>query len=95
MERVEPTRKIALRFWWALAWRMALCVALIGLLQGFVLGLLTAVLKLTAQETDTVSGALTILIGIPLVLAASGECLYRILGTRIGGHEIVLVRRNR
>ncbi len=95
MERVEPTRKIAFRFCWALAWRFALCLALIGLLHGFMVGLLSSLLELSAQETDTLSGVLTILIGVPLALAASWECLYRILGTRIGDYELILARHDR
>ena len=76
-----------------MAWRFALCVALIALLQAFLLGLISEAFRLTETEIDTASAALTLVMGLPLIAAASLECVYRVLNKKIGGIEIALIRR--
>jgi hypothetical protein len=92
VERLEPTRKLALRFAWALLWRLAICSVLIGLFQVYLLSALTHGLNLEAGGVNTASFGLTLLIGLPLSLLALWECLYRITDLRLGDLSLLLVR---
>ena len=65
------------------------------MLQGLILGVTIALFRLTPPEADLLSGLLTVVLGVPLALAASWECIYRILGARFGGVELLLGRRER
>ena len=66
---------------------------LVALLQGFFLGMLSAGFEMSERETEAASGLLSILVGIPLLLAASWECVYRVLNARGGAVELAVLRR--
>ncbi|MFA5139681.1 MAG: hypothetical protein WC728_10655 [Elusimicrobiota bacterium] len=92
MDRIEPTRRIALTVWWALVWRYFIGLLLVGLLQSLVLVLLASMLQLTPAGADNVSRALFFLLALPLLFLVSWELVYRILRKRFAGFRIVLVK---
>lgn len=61
-------------------------------MQGFLLGMLSAGMEMSARETEAASGLLSIFVGIPLLLAASWECVYRVLSARSGRFELAVLR---
>jgi len=94
MERIEPTRRIALRVWWALAWRWALCLLLISLFLGLLTSALVAMFRMSPEAAAALTTACAYLLGLPLMLLASWELLYRIFTKRFDGIEIAVLRRN-
>ncbi len=89
MDRIEPTRKIALRLWWAFVWRSVLFAVGAGFSVGLVLGLLGALLKLTPDRMASVSGFLGVILGAGL----SVEAMYRVLRKKYPDFEIALLPR--
>ena len=92
MDRIEPTRRIALTVWWALVWRYLIGLFLVGLVQSLALVLLATALQLTPQGADTLARALFVLLALPLLFLVSWELVYRILRKRFSGFRILLVK---
>ena len=90
MERLEPTRLLALKVWWAFVWRSVL----FGVLLGFGMGILLGILSVAAPgiSPETASGVLTVFVGFPLGIGISIEVMYRLLRKRFKDFEIALVR---
>ncbi|MFH2202034.1 MAG: hypothetical protein ABIJ96_02865 [Elusimicrobiota bacterium] len=94
MERIEPTRRIVLKVWWALAWRFVLCCLVISLLQGLLIGGLTGMFELSPEAVERLTSAATLLFGLPLTLLASWAVLFGIFDKRLGDFEIALLKRD-
>jgi len=89
MERIEPTRGIALKVWWAFIWRAVLFALLAGFVVGLAVGLVAAVLRLTTEQISPIAGFFGIVIGA----AVSIEVMYRLLRKKFSGFEIAIVKR--
>lgn len=89
MERLEPTRVLALKVWWAFIWRAVLGALAAGVLAGMVIGVLTAALGVT--DNSALSGLVS-LVGMALGVGVSAEVMYRILKKKFKGFEIALLR---
>ena len=89
MERLEPTRALALKVWWAFMWRAVLGALAAGLLAGMGLGVVTAALGL--RDVSALQGVVSLL-GMAIGVGISAEVMYRILKKRFKGFEIVLLR---
>ena len=89
MERLEPTRALALKVWWAFMWRAVLGALAAGLLAGMGLGVVTAALGL--RDVSALSGVVSLL-GMAVGVGISAEVMYRLLKKQFKGFEIVLVR---
>lgn len=88
MERIEPTRSLALKVWWAFMWRAVVFALLSGFAVGIVVGLLSVLLRLAPESVSTLSG----LLGLVLGAVVSIEVMYRLLGKKFDGFEIALIR---
>lgn len=89
MERLEPTRVLALKVWWAFIWRAVLGALAAGVLAGMVIGVVTAALGVT--DNSALSGLVS-LVGMLLGVGVSAEVMYRILKKKFKGFEIALLR---
>jgi hypothetical protein len=87
VERIEPTRQLAAKIWWAFAWRALLLVVGAGFLLGLALGLIGFALKTSQESMANVSGFLGLLIGV----GASIEVMYRLLNKRFKTFQLVVV----
>ncbi len=94
MERIEPTRRIALRVWWAVVWRFVLCIVVIALMQSLLVGALIAMFEMSQEAAEMLTRAASLLFGFPLTLLASWEALYRIFDKRLGEFEVILLRHD-
>jgi len=94
MERIEPTRRFALKVWWALAWRFALASILLLAAEGLIVSTLIATLQIKPESAQRLTRVFSVLIGTPLLFWASWEILYRIFHTRIEDCEIAVLRRD-
>ena len=94
MERIEPTRKIALRIWWAVVWRYLIGLVLIGLAQAMLLVVLAAMFRMSSGQAEAWSGVLFLFVGLPLIFLVSWELVYRVLRKRFVDFELVLIRRD-
>jgi xanthosine utilization system XapX-like protein len=88
MERIEPTRALALKIWWAFMWRAVLAALAAGFAIGLVVGLLSVLLGLAPEAVSTISGFL----GLVLGAGVSIEVMYRLLRKKFDGFEIAIVR---
>ena len=75
MERIEPTRALALKVWWAFLWRSVVFACLAGFAVGFLFALAAIVLKLPPDVISAVSGLFGVILGALLSI----EAMYRIL----------------
>ncbi|MBI2362509.1 MAG: hypothetical protein HYV15_03900 [Elusimicrobia bacterium] len=89
MERLEPTRTLALKVWWAFIWRAVLGALAAGVLAGMVIGVLTTATGMT--DNSALSGLVS-LVGMVLGVGVSAEVMYRVLKKKFKGFEIALVR---
>lgn len=89
MERLEPTRSLALKVWWAFIWRCALGAIVLGFLIGLALGLLAE----TAGFGRKALGAFNALASLLVGAAVSVEMMYRVLNKKFRDFEIALVQR--
>ncbi|MEK7657518.1 MAG: hypothetical protein AAB412_07150 [Elusimicrobiota bacterium] len=88
MERIEPTRALAVKVWWAFLWRSVVFALLAGFAVGFLFALAALVLKLPPETVSAVSG----LFGVVLGALLSIESMYRVLGKKFSGFEVVLLK---
>jgi len=88
MERLEPTRQLAFKVWWAFMWRAVLFAVVAGFLVGVVFGLFSMVLKIDPHALNGVSG----LLGLGVGALVSIEVMFRILKKKFNGFEVVLLR---
>jgi xanthosine utilization system XapX-like protein len=88
MERLEPTRKLALKVWWSFIWRAVLLAIAAGFAVGVVFGALSLMLRVDPQALNGVSG----LLGLGIGAVVSIEVMYRILRKKFNGFEIALIR---
>ncbi|MFH1725094.1 MAG: hypothetical protein ABII00_10810 [Elusimicrobiota bacterium] len=88
IERIEPTRLLALKVWWAFIWRAVAFAALVGFLVGVVFGVLSMIVRVDPVALSGVSG----LLGITLGIGVSIEVMYRVLRKKFAGFEIALIR---
>jgi len=79
MERVEPTRRIALSIWWSLVWRSALALLAIGLARTFLIVLLAMLLRLNAGAIDMTMRFVDLFLTLPAIALATWEIVYRLL----------------
>jgi hypothetical protein len=93
MERIEPTRRFALKVWWALAWRFALASIVLLFIEGLIIATLIAMFELKPESAQRLTRAFSIFVGMPLVFWASWEVLYRIFYKRIDNCEIAVLHR--
>ena len=89
MERLEPTRALALKVWWAFMWRALVGALAAGLLAGMVLGVVTAALGI--RDVSALQGVVSLL-GMGIGVGISAEVMYRILKKQFKGFEIVLMK---
>lgn len=87
MERLEPTRALALKVWWAFIWRAVLLTMAGGFLLGVVFGLLGALLGLGVDALSGLAGFL----GLVLGAVVSVEVMFRILKKKFAGFELALL----
>lgn len=92
MERIEPTRKIALKIWWAVIWRYMLSLMIIGLLQSLLLAVIVASFELNPLEAERTSGVLFLLFGLPMIFLVSWELVYRVLRKKFSNFELAVIR---
>jgi hypothetical protein len=88
MERIEPTRAIALKVWWAFIWRAVVFALLSGFAVGLGVGLLAAALKLTPEQISPIAGFFGLVIGA----GVSIEVMFRLLRKKFQGFEIAIVK---
>ncbi|MFA6091834.1 MAG: hypothetical protein WCU88_02175 [Elusimicrobiota bacterium] len=88
MERIEPTRVLALKVWWAFMWRALLAALVTGVVLGTVFTILGMLLGLPMEALTAFSG----LLGLVLGAAVSVEMMYRALRTKYGDVEIAFTR---
>lgn len=88
MERIEPTRALALKVWWAFLWRSVVFACLSGFAVGFLFALAALALKLPPEIVSAVSG----LFGVVLGALLSIEAMYRVLRKRFAGFELALLK---
>lgn len=89
MERLKPTRGIALRVWWAFIWRSLLGALGTGFVVGLALGVLSQLAGLGQGIVESLAAALGLMIG----LAVSVEVMYRVLQKSFKHFEIALIAR--
>jgi len=87
--RLEPTRQLAVKVWWAFMWRSALGTLAAGFVVGMGLGLAAQALSLPAAALD----ALSAVAGLALGVGISIEVMFRVLRQKFTGFEIALVER--
>ena len=63
MERIEPTRALALKIWWAFLWRSLVFALLSGFAVGFLFALAALALKFPPETVSAVSGLFGVLLG--------------------------------
>ncbi|MBI5245305.1 MAG: hypothetical protein HY922_16705 [Elusimicrobia bacterium] len=88
MERIEPTRAVALKVWWAFLWRAVVFSLLCGVAAGLALAVISAALRLRPEQISPIAG----LSGVVIGGAVSIEVMYRVLGKKFKGFEIALIR---
>jgi len=88
VERLEPTRQLALKVWWAFIWRAALFALLGGFLIGMVFGVVQIALGLDPAAMTGISG----LLGLALAVGISVEVMFRLLKKRFNGFELALIK---
>jgi hypothetical protein len=88
MERIEPTRQLAVKVWWAFIWRAFLMVMAAGFVVGLVFGLLGSAVGLSQETMGGISSFLGLVIGV----GVSIEVMYRILRKKFKGFEIAVIR---
>jgi len=88
MERMEPTRGIALQVWWAFIWRAIVFALVSGFAVGLGVGLLAAAMRLTPEQVSPISGVCGLVIGA----AVSIEVMFRLLRKKFSGFEIAIVK---
>jgi len=88
MERIEPTRQLALKVWWAFIWRAIVFAVLSGFLIGIVFGVLALVVRADPEAMSGVSG----LLGLVLGIGVSVEVMFRVLKKKFDGFEVALIR---
>ena len=86
MPRIEPTRKIALQFWWAFIWRAFLLVLASGFALGVIFGLIGAVLHISPDSLRAVAS----LLGLALGVYISVEVMFRLLRKKFKTFQIIL-----
>ncbi|PJB23140.1 MAG: hypothetical protein CO113_18860 [Elusimicrobia bacterium CG_4_9_14_3_um_filter_62_55] len=87
MERLEPTRQLALKIWWAFIWRAVIIAVLGGFAVGVVFGALSVAIRVDPQALNGVSG----LLGLGIGAVVSIEVMFRILKKKFNGFEIALL----
>ena len=88
MERLEPTRQLAVKIWWSFIWRAVLLAVAAGFTVGVVFGILSMILSVDPKALNGVSG----LLGLGVGAAVSIEVMFRILKKKFNGFEIALIR---
>ena len=89
MERLEPTRALALKVWWAFIWRAVVGALAVGILAGMALGLVTSALGI--RDVSALQGLVSI-IGMATGVGISAEVMYRVLKKKFKGFSIALIR---
>ena len=89
MNRIEPTRKLALKVWWAFLWRAAAGAVAGGFVIGVLLGFAARFTGMGPRAVENIAGFLGLAIG----LGVSVEMMYRVLRKRFKDFEIALVAR--
>ena len=89
MTRLEPTRALALKVWWAFVWRAFLAVVA----SGFVIGLLVAFFAVAVGLSRRAVENLTTLFGVVIGVGVSIEVMFRVLRKRFAAFEIALIAR--
>jgi hypothetical protein len=85
MERVEPTRRIALSVWWSLTWRSALALFAIGLARTFLVVALAMVFRMGASAIETTMRFVDVFLTLPALALATCEIVYRLLRGKPSG----------
>lgn len=90
MERIEPTRALAVKVWWAFLWRAALGTVVGSFLLGGFLGLVfVQLLGVSGKAVESIA----LLAGLAVGFAVSIEAMYRVLKKRFRDFEIALIRQ--
>ncbi|MFA6030816.1 MAG: hypothetical protein WC969_13240 [Elusimicrobiota bacterium] len=88
MERIEPTRALALKVWWAFMWRAVVFALLAGFVIGIAFGLFSAVFGLKPETIGGFAG----LLGLVLGIGVSIEVMFRVLRKKFDGFELALLK---
>ena len=86
MARLEPTRALAMKVWWAFIWRTFLGVFVVAFVIGVAIGMLGAI-GLGRGVIEVLLRLLAVAIGV----GVSIEAMYRILRKRFVGFELALI----
>lgn len=92
MERIEPTRAIALKVWWAYTWRM-LVIILAAFVATAILIILFSMLVRLSDGGIRVLGAFIQLGFFLATVALSVEAMLRVLKMKFDDFEIALLPR--
>lgn len=87
---LEPTLEHALIIWWAWAWRAVLLIIGLGLVTGFAVGLVGALMGLPKETVSTMAGFAGFILGV----GASVYVLKRILRKDFGDFRICLLAKS-
>ena len=90
MNRIEPTRLLALKVWWAFLWRAAAGAVAGGFVIGVLLGFAARFTGMGPRAVKNLSAFLGLAIG----LGVSIEVMYRVLRKRFTDFEIALLPRS-
>lgn len=89
MERIEPTRKIALQIFWATFWR----TLVLGAVTAFVVGCAFALLSMATGISSLLLDKLIPFISFIIVICVSTEVMYRVLRKKFKDFEIAIIPR--
>ena len=89
MERLEPTRGLALKVWGAFVGRAGLGAGAVGVRAGMLIGVGTTAIGVA--DNSALSGLVS-LVGMCIGVAVSVEVMYRLLKKKFKGFELALLR---
>lgn len=76
-----------MKIWWAFVWRTFVFALLAGTVIGLLFGLVSPVIRLTADQIAPLAGVFALAIGVLI----SVEVMYRLLGKKFKNFEIAVL----
>ena len=86
MARLEPTRQLALKVWWAFVWRAFLLVLLLRVAIVISFSFIGTLLHIPPESMETTANIL----GLGLGVAISVEVMFRLLRKKFKTFQIIL-----